>query len=124
MLSRSLARISTLRTPLAGFLACAILLATAPAAEARGYLRTADHGDSEYRGQFVSAGSVEGDVWGGEQINTPDDSPEGTPDGIPDGILVKLDDPAPYDDSPPFAKASSWTRFWIKLASLLRHFGL
>ncbi len=112
MLSRSLARSCSLRMPLAGFLACAILLAAAPSAEARVVMRGGQQGASEYGDQMASAGSVEGDIWGGEQINTPDDTP------------VKLDDPVAHVDTVPFAKTSPWTRFWTKLATLLRHFGL
>lgn len=116
MLSRFLAGSSSLRTPLAGFLACAILLAAAPSADARVYIRGGQQGASEYGDQLASAGSVEGDIWGGEQINTPDDPSDDT--------TVKLDDPVVHEDPVPFTKTSPWTRFWTKLATLLRHFGL
>ena len=112
MFSRSIAHRRVRRGLLTALLGCVLVCGAATLAEARIYIRGGQQGASEYESQIASAGSAEGDVWGGEQITTPE--PE----------VVGSDVPTAHEDSVPRVKVSPWHRFWTRIATLVRHFGL
>ena len=111
MFSRSLARHSMSPLPFALALAVATSLIPSTSSEAaRIHFHAGVVSHDEHESQVAGAGTVEGDIWGGEQITTP--APGGTfrDDPQPTFVLREPESPAP------------WVRWWNRIVTHLFRF--
>lgn len=111
MLSRSLARFRCARTPLPFALACAsILLVAGPADAARVHMNNVATDASHPESHMLGGGTLEGDIWGGEQITSP----------TPTGTL--RESTRPVSASAETSTLPSWLGWWTRILDLLRAF--